>query len=226
MDPVNSAVGRVATAIAAATVTIASAVPAAPAATQALAATRTCYVNADPSKGAPVTLNGTGFAPGDSIDIEGQEVFGTTTAASDGSFTAIVDGPRLGTADPAAKQFTLTAHDETDGVTSASTQILVANLAFRTKPAVAKPSREVMFHFSGFSRGRPIYAHFVHGKQVAVTHDYGRANGPCGMLKTRTRLFPGGHPRFRHYKVQFDDSRRYRPGSLPRIVTAISIHAS
>jgi hypothetical protein len=227
MDPLNSTVGRVATAIvAAATATISSAALAAPAAAQALSASRTCYVDANPATGAPVTLSGTGFTPGDSIEVEGHDVFGTTTAAPDGSFTAIVEGPTLSTAAPAAKRFTLTAHDETDGVTSAATQILVANLAFRTKPAVAKPWRIVTFHFSGFRRGRPIYAHFIHGKKIVVTHKYGRAKAPCGMLKTRTRLFPGGHPRLGHYKVQFDDSRRYRSKALPRIVTAISIHAS
>jgi hypothetical protein len=196
------------------------------AASPALAATasvgRACYVNANPSVGTPIEVSGSGFAPGHRLEVEGQGVFGTTTAGPTGEFSLTVKGPILPTAAPAAKRFPLHVLDETDGSASATTAVRVANLSFTTKPGVARPSATVRYHFSGFRQGRPIYGHFIHKGQV-ITHRYGTAKGACGILKTRTRLFPGGHPRHTHYKVQFDDSRRFHKQSTPRITTSISI---
>jgi hypothetical protein len=196
------------------------------AASPAMAATasvgRACYVNANPSVGAPIQVSGSGFAPGHQLEVEGQGVFGTTTAGSTGGFAVTVQGPILATSAPAAKRFELRVLDETDGSASATTTVRMANLSFRTKPGVAKPSARVRYHFSGFRKGRAIYGHFVHKGRV-ITHRYGEAKGACGMLTTRATLFPGGHPRHTHYKVQFDDSRRFHTKATPRITTSISI---
>jgi hypothetical protein len=195
---------------------------AAPAAAQTVSVARACYVNANPMVGAPIHVSGSGFAAGDNVELSGTDVFGTTTVGGAGTFAAIIKGPILTTAFPAARSFTLTARDETNGMTTASTTFRVTNLAFRTKPGVARPSATVRYSFSGFRGGHAIYGHFVHRRQV-LTHRFGRATGACGMLKARSKLFPGGHPQFTHYKVQFDDARRYHPKAAPRIDTDISI---
>jgi hypothetical protein len=195
---------------------------AAPAAAQVIAVNGACFVNANPSVGAPVTVSGSGFAPGDTVDlVDSKGVVGTTTVGTAGTFTSAVAGPTLSTASPASARFTLTARDETNGTTTASTSFLVANLAFQTRPASAKPSDRVHFSFSGFRPGALVYGHYVHAKKV-VTARFGRAKGACGLLNSKARLFPG-RPRFSNYKVQFDDSRRYHSEALPRIISGLTI---
>jgi hypothetical protein len=194
---------------------------AAPAAAQVIAVNGACFVNATPSVGAPVTVTGSGFPPGDTVELESTGVSGTTTVGTAGTFTATVAGPILSTPFPASSRFTLIARDETNGTTTASTSFLVANLAFQTHPASAKPSQMVQFSFSGFRGGALVYGHYVHAKRV-VTARFGRAKGACGLLKSNARLFPG-RPRFSKYKVQFDDSRRYHSEALPRIVSGLTI---
>lgn len=181
-----------------------------------------CYVNANPMKGAPIQVSGSGFTPGDQLELAATDVFGTATVGSSGAFTTTVRGPILSTPFPAQRRFTLKTRDETNGVAAATTTFRVANLAFRTKPGLALPGAIVRYSFSGFRAGHAIYGHFVHGRKV-ITDRFGRAQGPCGLLTTRTKLFPGGDPRFTRYNVQFDDSRRYHTQSTPRIDTSISI---
>jgi hypothetical protein len=194
---------------------------AAPAAAQTIDVNAACFVNAKPSVGAPVTVSGSGFPPGDTVELESTGVFGTTTVGTAGTFTSTVKGPILSTPSPASRRFKLTARDQTNGTTTASTSFMVANLAFQTSPAVAKPSDMVHFSFSGFRPGALVYGHYVHAKSV-VTARFGRAKGACGLLKSKARLFPG-RPRFSKYTVQFDDSRRYRSQALPRIVSGLTI---
>jgi hypothetical protein len=200
-----------------------SAALAAPAvAAQTVAVDGTCFVNADPKIGAPVTVSGSGFTPGDSIDLGLPLPLGIATVAADGTFATTVSGPTLKNSRPGQSRFTLTARDPITGTTAATT-FRVANLAFRTTPAVAKPSTRVHFTFSGFRARAIIYGHYLlHGKVVA-TERLGRTRGDCGLLKASARLFPGRRPRFGSYKVQFDDSRRYAANALPRIVSALTI---
>jgi hypothetical protein len=198
-----------------------SAALAAPATAQVISVNAACFVNAKPAVGAPVTVSGSGFTPGDTVELDATGVFGTTTVGATGTFTTTVTGPILTTPFPASSRFTLTARDETNGTTTASTSFEVANLAFQTHPAVAKPSKTVHFSFSGFRSGALIYGHYVHGKKVLTTR-FGRAKGACGLLKSKARLFPG-KPRFSKYKVQFDNSRRYHATALPRIVSGLTI---
>ncbi|MGH2915837.1 MAG: hypothetical protein ACRDMX_12710 [Solirubrobacteraceae bacterium] len=75
--------------------------------------------------------------------------------------------------------------------------------------------------FSGFRPGKTIYGHYIHGRQVALAR-FGRAHGPCGMLKVRARFYPGGHPRSRSYRLQLDQSRHYSKRARPRVLTSIS----
>jgi hypothetical protein len=194
---------------------------AAPAAAQVIAVNGVCFVNANPSVGAPITVSGSGFPPGDTVELDSTHVSGTTTVGTAGTFTSTVKGPTLSTAFPASARFTLIARDETNRTTTASTSFLVANLAFQTQPAAAKPSNRVHFSFSGFRPGALVYGHYVHAKKVVTTR-FGRATGACGLLKSKARLFPG-RPRFSKYKVQFDDSRRYHAKALPRIVSGLTI---
>ncbi|HWF36453.1 MAG TPA: hypothetical protein VG295_13835 [Solirubrobacteraceae bacterium] len=198
------------------------------AAAQASAATVTvgqpCVVNPNPAVGSPMTVTGAGFTPGDSITLSSNRggAYGQTPADATGRFTINMPGPILPTINPASAAFVLTATDNTDGIT-ASTPFAAANLAVATNPAQGKPSKRVTWSFSGFVGGANIYAHYLHGKKVTATANFGRAQGPCGTLKKRAVFYPG-KAKYDVYKVQVDDSRRYLATSLPRLVATLRTH--
>jgi hypothetical protein len=60
----------------------------------------------------------------------------------------------------------------------------------------------------------------VRSKQVARVR-FGRAKGPCGVLKVRARFYPGGHPRYDNYTLVFDSSKRYSKKTRPRVLLKI-----
>jgi hypothetical protein len=184
-----------------------------------------CVVNPNPTVGTPTTVTGVGFGPGDTINLASNKgaASGTATADANGNFTVGIAAPTLGTINPAAAAFVLKATDQTNGSITASTTFDVANLAVSTNPAQGKPSRKVTWSFSGFTSGAEIYAHYLHGKKVIATAKFGKATGPCGLLKTRAVFYPG-KAKFNSYQVQVDDSLRYLATSLPRLVATLKTH--
>ncbi len=181
-----------------------------------------CVVNPLGSEG-PVTVNGAGFTPGDTISLSSTtgDAFGTATAAADGTFTTTFAGPDLSSLDPISQTFTMTAMDDDDG-TTAQTTFVAANFALKVKPAEAKPDKKVTYTFSGFRAGAEIYGHYIHRKKVVLTNRFGLAQGACGQLTTHARLYPGDQ-RYSSYTVQFDDSKKYSPHSTPRLVTSVTL---
>jgi hypothetical protein len=199
-----------------------SGVVAARASAQVIQVTQACVINAGGGAGT-MTVTGSGFVAGDSIDLESGPAgaFGTATADPTGTFTTSFHAPILPTFKPAAQPFTLTATDEDNGAIAATT-FEAANLAVATSPATAKPTRKVTYSFSGFRPGAQIYAHYLHRNKVQTTAKFGRARGACGLLKRKARFYPG-HQRFKTYKVQFDDAKKYSPHSSPKFVATLTL---
>jgi hypothetical protein len=191
--------------------------------TPAIAVAPKCVINPHPAEGSLMRVAGSGFTAGDSIGLTAGDASGMATASSTGTFDVLIKGPTLDTIGPGAQRFTMTAQDETTGAGSASITFSVANLAFSTTPDVAKPSKVVHFSFSGFKPGASVYAHYLRGRKVVATQRFGRATGVCGLLKAKARLFPLRNPASGTYKVQIDDSRRYRAKALPRVDSTLSI---
>ncbi len=197
-------------------------IPATAASAATIAVTKPCFVNANPGKGAPIGVIGTGFTPGDTIEITGTGVFATATASPQGGILLATGGPILSTAGPATQSFSLTANDQTSGVGNlAATTVTVANLSVATNPSVAKPTRKVSWHFSGFVPGKTIWIHYLR-KHAVTRMSFGKAKGACGTLSAKRTLYPGGHPRFSKYTVVLDQLKRYSKRSRPRIVTTLS----
>jgi hypothetical protein len=198
------------------------------AAPPAISVSRSCYVNA--ATPAPITVTGTGWTPNDNLQVATAkgDLYGTAVVGADGTFTVTLAGTAISAIGPGQQSETLTATDE-GGVTApatgqtASTTFQIANLAFTTAPHEARFTRRVTFTFSGFIPGREIYAHYVHRGKVVASQRFGRARGVCGTLKTKALQYPGGHPRFDSYTVQFDDARRYARRTTPRNHTQLSI---
>ena len=196
---------------------------AAAAGTPAVAVAPKCVVNAHPTMGSLMAVAGSGFTPGDSIELTAGDATQTATAGSTGTFSVLMHAPTLATIGAGSKRFTITARDQTSGTGSASTTFSVANLAFSTSPSVAKPSKIVHFSFSGFKPGAFIYGHYLRRGKVVTMQRFGRASGICGLLKAKAHLFPLRNPASGTYKVQIDDSRKYRAKALPRVDSKLSI---
>lgn len=198
---------------------------AAPASAATLVANRACYVNANPAAGAPMTLTGAEFVAGDPVAVSGGGVFTTTTVLSDGTFSVVVPAPVLSAPGPGMMKTTLTATDELNGASAASTVVRSANLAVSARPINVRNVRRdrVTFRFSGFTPHRHIFGFYRHRKLVARMR-FHKAAGPCGTLRQRALLYPGGHPRHIRYAVAFESRRRYARHAFPRVTGTLSIH--
>jgi hypothetical protein len=187
-----------------------------------LAANEPCFVNPDPAVGIPMTITGAGFTPGSSVTLSGGTTFATGTADATGSVSIQAPAPTVGSLGPGAKATALTA---TDGAgVSASVVVHSANLAVETTPRSVRNVRKdkVTFAFSGFVPGKHIYGYYVRKKVVAKVK-FARAKGPCGTLKQKALLFPGGHPNHISYKVTFENTSKYSKKAFPRVTGTLSI---
>lgn len=181
-----------------------------------------CYVNVNPAAGAPMVLTGSGYTPGDTVDITGGTVFATAPVDANGNFvTAPTAAPILNTIGPASKTTTLVATSESSGEAVATTVVHSANLSFSVSPQSVPYSRfskqKVTFSFSGFTPNKHIYGFYMRNGKTVAKDKFKKAGGACGMLKQRALLFPGGHPKKVTYKVAFESSSRYVKKAFPQI---------
>jgi hypothetical protein len=200
---------------------------AAQASAAAIAPTKGCYVNTDPLQGAPMTIVGNGFFPGDAVEISGTGVFAAPIASATGTIAVTTPAPILATVDPASLSTALTATDTNlnSGQTiTASTVVKSANLAAMASPASVKNLRKdkVTFTFSGFTPGKNIYGYYAR-KTILAKASFGRATGACGQLTRRALLYPGGHPRFEQYNVTFESLSKYSKKANPRVTGKLKI---
>lgn len=187
-----------------------------------LTADKACYVNADPASGAPMTITGDGFAPMSTVQLTGGTAFANAVADAAGTVSFTTNAPELSTIAPGAKTTTLTATDPNG--TTATVNVQSANLAVATKPGSVRNVRKdkVTFSFSGFAPGKHIYGYYIRKKVVAKAK-FGKAQGPCGLLKQKALLYPGGRPSKDQYKVTFESSSRYDKNAFPRVTGTLNI---
>ena len=181
-----------------------------------------CYVI---SKSLPtMVVTGSGYVPGDFVDITSDVGFvdATTTADPAGNIAVSTPAPLPPKAAVGAQSAVLTADDESiNGPITAATAVNVAYLnaghgATKARPGLGAFREKTSWSFSGFTPGKYIWGHYViHKRQVARIR-FGKATGPCGVLKTRARLFPAT-PHRRSYPIQVDNAKRYSSHSFPKV---------
>lgn len=198
---------------------------AAEAAAQTLTVDKRCYVDVG-TKAALMTVGGTGYVPGDQVLITSSDgsVDTTTTANPAGDILVQTNAPIPILTLPGQQTVTLTAQDFTStspATLTATVPVTATTLAVLPQPTRAKLTSKVTWYFSGFAPGKFIYGHYLRKRQVARAR-FGRAQGPCGVLKVRARFYPGGHPRFSKYTLQLDDSKHYSKHSLPHFIVQIT----
>jgi hypothetical protein len=188
-----------------------------------LSVNRACYVNVNSASGAPMTISGSGFTPGETVDVSGGTVYAQATAGTSGTFSVTTKAPILATVSPGTETTTLTATGETSQAT-ATVSVHSANLAVQTSPPSVRNVRrdKVKFNFSGFTPGRHIFGFYARGRKT-VRARFGVAHGPCGTLSQRALLFPGGRPTHDSYTVTFESSPRLSRTARPKITGKLTI---
>lgn len=186
-----------------------------------------CYITPTIGLGATIQVSGSGYTPGETIFAQipapsGLLSFVEATVAADGTFTATLPDVIPPSIKPAPEKETMQIKGVLSGVILAQVPFELTNLAVETKPAFARPNKKVLFSFAGFAAGKPIYGHFMHKGRVVLTHDFGVAEGACGVLNSKSRIFPG-RARYSSYTVQFDDSRAYSKSTTQKVETNVSI---
>jgi hypothetical protein len=200
---------------------------AAPAASAAgsVATGRACYA-AEGTEGVNVDVTGSGFTPGEAVFAQipapgGLAGFVETTVAPDGSIAATVEHVFPGGIEPVVEGMKMQIKGVLSGQILAESSFSITNLAVQTKPAVAPFTKKVKYAFAGFHSNKPIFGHYFRHNHLVLTYKFGKATGPCGVLHTKAKLFPGHGPRNAKYKVQFDDSKKLNPKAHPKIVTSL-----
>jgi len=192
----------------------------------AVATGRACYVAAG-NEGVSVDVTGSGFKAGEAVFAQipapgGLAGFVETTVNPDGTLSATVDHVYPEHIDPVAEKKTMQIKGVLSDQILAEVPFQITNLAVKTKPATAPFHRVVTYVFAGFRPHKPIFGHYFRHNHLVVTHKFGKAKGPCGLLHAKAKLFPGHGPRNAKYKVQFDDSKKVSPKARPKIVTSLA----
>jgi hypothetical protein len=178
-----------------------------------LAPLKPCYVS--PPAGAPesMTLQGSGFTPGAAVDIaiDGAVVDQNVFVEADGSFGGNGGGVPAPHQDAGQRNFTVTATERGNPANTATASARVVALQVRVAPPDAAPGRRVRFSGAGFTAPGPVFGHYTYRGALRRTVRFGRPAGPCGRFGATRRLIPVRKPRLGPWRLQIDQSRRYRP---------------
>jgi hypothetical protein len=194
----------------------------------ALAPLKACYVSVaaagDTFETEPVVVQGSGFAPGSSVNvaIDGVDQEVGVLADAGGTISGKVAAPGIASGE---RVFTLSATQSADLTQTASVTAKVTNLTARVKPRRSSPRRKVRFRGRGFtSLDTPVYAHYVRGEAAKARKTVTLADAPtgdCGVFSARRTQFPF-RPKAGDWTVRIDQSASY-PADTPAVSIAIRV---
>jgi hypothetical protein len=191
------------------------AAPAAAHAVPAIAPLQPCYVTADTAQGPQsegVQITASGFTPNSTVDltIDGAPVQDGSDLQVDeigGLTLPAVPAPFV---QEGTKPFTVTLTEDGNPANFASATAKSTALGVSVKPKSAKPSDKVRFKGLGFTKDKPIYAHYVHKGKLRKTVRLARKPRECGGFEVHRRQIPIRRPGLGSWIVQFDQSKRFR----------------
>jgi hypothetical protein len=185
-----------------------------------------CYVNTA-SAAAKVTVNGSGWSPGDTVQLTDTRgvVTTTLTVSSMGTFVAIVPAPVVPTRDiditdriqavDEGSQGSTTQGGGATGATAYSSTFLTTDYAVKVSGTI-NPLRKLAFNLSGFPASRTVYGHYLTASgRLLETASFGKPGGVCGLRKVDAYEYPGGRAKKGQYTIQFDDDLHYSARTTP-----------
>src|SRR5215207_3780647 len=191
---------------------------AAPVAAATVDPLKPCYVSAgeEPQARENVPIAGTGFTPGESVDIllDGILVEDLPKTDEYGNFSGTIDAPFQAAGE---RSFSVVVRDRANpSANTATLSSRVTDLNVRMRPRETEASERVRLKGRGFTRDAPIFAHYVFDgvrqKRVRLAR---RPTSPCGTFTARRRQIPIADPRSGEWTIQIDQRRRYSPQPRP-----------
>lgn len=199
---------------------LASLVPAAAAQAGTVTLDRPCYV-----EDGVMTATGSGFAPNSNLTLSGDGAFATAVADASGNFSVPVQVPTNPSIDAKASSvvtYNLKVEDFNDASQTTTVGYQVTNFAVdRGKARSPKTTRT--WEFAGFPTGSTIYGHFRYRGKTISNYRFGKATGPCGLLKTRARGIPVRRIHTGTWNVQIDTHQTYNKDARPAFKASISV---
>lgn len=172
----------------------------------------------------PLTASLSGFTPGSTLSITGEQVFRTAVADATGSAVIPFDAPSLPTASPGTRRITLTAADNAAAPVTATTIFRSTNFAAAISSGPRSPRAARTWSFSGFRTGRPIYGHFRFHGLARGNFRFGVARGVCGRLTRRTAGIPvRGRINTGTWTIQVDQKKHYSAKTRPFLRTSLTV---
>lgn len=202
---------------------VALALTAASAATADAATLRTdrqCYI-----PGQPLTVSGSGWAPGSGWSVFGGGLDGSGTADGAGAFAFATEAPDI---EQTTRPRTLTLAGSQDGAAVAKTTFKVVSFLVEPEKPDGRVTGRTSWSMSGFGPGQPIFFHVKRGKR-AWTQKAGRGDRTCGTLTTRLRRLPAvpeRHIGYGTYKLFVDNRRKLERGTGLQYRATITIERS
>ena len=200
---------------------LATLVPAAAAQAGTVTLDRPCYVESD-----VITATGSGFKPNSNLTLSGDGAFATAVADANGNFQVPIAAPINPTIDAKASSiatYTLKVEDYNDATQNTSATYQVTNFTV-DRGTASNPRTKRSWAFAGFPGGSTIYGHFRYKGKTITNYRFGKASGPCGLLKTRARGIPVARIRTGTWTVQIDTSKLYNKDALPSLKATISVY--
>jgi hypothetical protein len=172
---------------------------------------RPCYVSVDPAAREVVNIHASGFSPAQAIDVQVDGTsqtqtyeanrFGNVFAKIQAAYQAHGEAP-----------MTVSLAERGNAANTLTLQTRVTALAVTLKPKRAATSSLIRFRGRGFTRQKPIWAHYVFQGRARKTVRF--AAGPasaCGTFSVRRPQIPILHPRAGRWTLQVDQQKRWSP---------------
>lgn len=163
-------------------------------------------------------VDGGAWSPNASVDIAGAATATTGFTDGTGAFSTTFLTPNNQTFTP--QQLVLTGTDSANPAVTASLPFQVVRYGSNL-PLNGKPSAKTTWRFAGFIGGT-IYGHFRFGGKTIVNHRFGKAQGVCGTLTSRTRRLPA-RSRPGRWTLQIDMRKSYSDATRPRVKATFTI---
>jgi hypothetical protein len=193
--------------------------------------TKPCYVTAGTAanpQGEGIVIKAHGFTGGSLVDIafDGQVVYPGRQTDANGELGVlsplIVPAPFI---KKGSGEFTMTLTEQGNLANSATVTGRHTALGVKVKPQRARPNSKIRFSGAGFTKDKPVYAHYVYDGKVRKTVKMSGDPNGCGEWSKRARQIPVSDPATGLWTVQFDQLKKYRePGpNFPSVYVQLQI---
>ena len=204
--------------------------PAAAHAAPTIAPLKPCYVTADTPDGHQsegVAISAAGFTPNSTVSLfldgvlqpEGEHL--QVGQAGDLVLARAFPAPFVASG---SRSFTLTLTEDGNPANTVSATAKSTALGVTVEPRQARPSQRIRFRGLGFTKSKPVYAHYLFRGKLRKTVRMARRPRECGGFTAHRRQIPIRNPHVGTWTVQFDQSRRFvNPFRTPIVFVRLAI---